>query len=57
MRSDEAVSFGLKPFRLTIIDHTDDYNLIIWLAVYWPNPHYFRAYLNHTKLHKLEVDG
>lgn len=47
----------LKPFRLTLTDNSDEYNMIVWLHVDWPNPHYFVVFLNDARVCVLDVDG
>ena len=47
----------LTPFGLTFTLDKLEYDLILWLDVAWPNPHYFVAYLKNSVLYLLDVDG
>jgi hypothetical protein len=47
----------LTPFRITLTDRKSHYNCILWLEVYWQNPHYFVAQLSDLDLYHFYSDG
>jgi hypothetical protein len=48
---------ALTPTGLEFMTTNRDHDSIISLDVFWPNPHYFVAYLDETKLCLLDVVG